>query len=208
MSENFNREGWLHEAAKSLAPILKEQNAVLPERLQISCSWPRRGKRNAIGQCWGKTHTQDGTTHVFISPVLGEDPTRVLDVLLHELIHAACGVECGHRGQFAKVAKAVGLTGKMTATVATDGLRDKLVAIATPLGPYPHSVIRGTLGSISEPSDKQAKQVTLRSEQDPNYFIRMSREMFEIHGSPLDPWGNELIVGKPGRPKKNDEADA
>ncbi len=202
-----NRESWLHKAAGVLSPLLVPHNAIVPEKLQISCSWPRKGKRNAIGQCWPKVYTQDETTHVFISPVLGHDVTQVLDTLLHELIHAACGTECGHKGRFKTVARAVGLEGKLTATVAGAPLKEKLVEMADGLGPYPHSVILGLNANLPAMPKVAGKSIMLRSGEDPNYFIQMSRAMYEEYGSPLDPWGNELILAQRGRPKKNKDAE-
>ncbi len=37
-------------------------------------------------------------------------------VLLHEMIHAAVGIDAGHKGPFKRAAIAVGLAGPMTAT--------------------------------------------------------------------------------------------
>ena len=63
---------------------------------------------------------------------------RVLDVLAHEKIHDAVGHEFGHKGPFRKVAKEIGLEGKMTATVAGQKFIDMASPIITMLGEYPH----------------------------------------------------------------------
>src|SRR5690606_38637603 len=98
--------------------------------VKVSVGWPGGpGRKNCvIGQCWAPAAAADGVSHVFISPVL-DDAVRVLDVLAHELVHAinfAEGDNCGHRGRFAKIAKGIGLTGKMTATVAGEELAERL----------------------------------------------------------------------------------
>ena len=53
-----------------------------------------------------------------------KDPLEVAATLVHELVHIlAVGVEEGHRGKFTKLAKAIGLEGKMTATHAGETLK-------------------------------------------------------------------------------------
>ena len=64
-----------------------------------------------------------------------------LDVLVHELVHVADDCKSGHKGAFKRNALAVGLIGKMTATVAGPLLQPKLQKIADNLGPYPHATL-------------------------------------------------------------------
>jgi hypothetical protein len=66
-------------------------------------------------ECWSNLASADNTTEIFICPSQSE-PVAVLAILLHELVHAAVGLECGHKGAFKRVALALGLEGKMTAT--------------------------------------------------------------------------------------------
>jgi len=185
------RETWLLRAVPLLAPLLLAAGAPpLPERIQVSAGFPKRSAK-AIGQCWPETATADKTIHVFISPVLGEDPTRVLDVLLHELVHACVGNKAGHKGPFTKVARALGLEGKLTATVAGEALKAKLVDFAKQLGPYPHAVIVGMTPKVM-PKKGTGKRLVLRSTYDPDYYVYMLREHLEEHGAPTDPWGEEM----------------
>jgi hypothetical protein len=74
---------------------------------------------------------------VFINPIL-DKPLDVIAVLLHELVHVEAGIQCGHRGRFASVARAVGLTGPMTSTVPGDALLQGIVEV---LGAYPHAKV-------------------------------------------------------------------
>lgn len=189
-----NRELWLLRATARLAPLIASHGHALPERLSVSVGFSRAKK--AIGSCWSKSATEDGTVHVYICPTLGE-ATRVLDVLLHELVHAAVGTECGHRGEFRRVARAVGLVGPITATSAGEALRAQLEALARELGDYPHSPLRG-LASRSWRSGS-TKRLVLRSPQDNSYWVYMDREMFELHGAPTDPWGNQLAPTRPAK---------
>lgn len=73
-----------------------------------------------------------------------DESARVADVLLHEMIHS-CARFHGHKGAFKQIATTMGLTGKMTATVATEDLRvriwDDVVSV---LGRYPHKKVHLT----------------------------------------------------------------
>ena len=81
---------------------------------------------------------------VCINPIIDE-PVEVLRILAHEFIHVWAGIECGHRGEFARIAKAIGFTGPMTQTPATPALLAKLTDIADVLGNYPHAKIDPSL---------------------------------------------------------------
>jgi hypothetical protein len=137
------REAWLQAATTELAPLFALAGYTLPP-VHVSVGWPSKGgtsmgKRRAVGQCWDGCQSADGVPHVFISPTLGSD--RVLDVLVHELCHAIVGSECGHKGAFVDCAKAVGLTGKMTATEAGAELALRLHELSGRLGEYPHALV-------------------------------------------------------------------
>ncbi len=132
------REEWLSVFVKSLRPVFAAAGSPLPDKIRISCAFPVR-TRAAIGQILSRRLSADGTREIFISPVLSE-ATRVCDVVIHELVHAALPEGCGHGKEFRRLALKLGLTGKMTATVAGERLRawlDKIIPIF--LGPYPHS---------------------------------------------------------------------
>jgi predicted Zn-ribbon and HTH transcriptional regulator len=81
---------------------------------------------------------------IFINPLV-DNPLEVLRILLHELVHVWCGIECGHRGQFAIIAKAIGFLGPMTQTPLSSDLKSKLEEIAEILGDYPHASIDANL---------------------------------------------------------------
>jgi hypothetical protein len=73
-----------------------------------------------------------------ISPTLALS-MRVLGVLAHELIHVCVGLEAGHRGPFKRVATAIGLTGRMTATTEGEDFIRTFTTVLENLGPYPHA---------------------------------------------------------------------
>ena len=132
------REEWLNAAALAVRHLFDEQGANDYPKLRLSCGWPKGGRGKAIGQAWHSDSSADGTCEIFISPVLDE-PVRVMDIMIHELIHATVGNEAVHKGPFRKLAKAIGLEGKMTSTHAGEELSAKLLALTGNLGPYPHA---------------------------------------------------------------------
>lgn len=184
------RETWLQAAVAKLNPLLKEQNVEMPEKWQVSCGFPKGGQK-AIGQCWDPTCTEDGTVHMFICPSL-QKATKVLDVLLHEMIHAAVGLECGHKKAFRRVATAIGLEGKMTATFVSEDnpLFARLDEIARAIGPYPHSALTRRRAAARPPAGGWVK---LESINDPTYILRISPRALEEHGVPCDFNGDAMV---------------
>lgn len=141
MSETMTRESWLLEAIELLRPRFEAAGLPIPEKIRVSVGFgfgARRESARVIGQCWARSQSDDGVNAVFISPEL-ENTARVLDVLIHELIHAGDDCQNGHKAAFKKVAVAVGLTGQMTATVATPELAADMKELAAKIGEYPHA---------------------------------------------------------------------
>jgi hypothetical protein len=112
----MNREEWLNQVAKRIAPWFENEGYSLP-RYRVAFGFPSTGKRGKrIGECWDGHASADGTFEVLIRPDQS-DPIAVAAILAHELVHAAVGLECGHKGAFRTVATRIGLEGKMRATV-------------------------------------------------------------------------------------------
>lgn len=183
------REGWLIDAVIALdKTFFKENGYELPEKLQVSCGFPR-GTSKAIGQCWDPKVSGDKTTQMFVCPSQG-DPITVLGIVLHEMIHASVGVEVGHKGIFRKLAKEFGFVGKMTATQVEPGspLNGALNVIHASLGEYPHAPM--------QKRSKVAKRtgwIRLMSPEVEEYRALVSPAMLDEHGVPRDPWGNEMV---------------
>jgi hypothetical protein len=108
------RESWLTAGIERLGIDFDRVGKPLPRGVRVSVGFPR-GRRSAIGQCFSSAASTDGTNHVFISPVL-EEPVETLAVLCHELVHVVDDCRSGHRGNFARIAGALGLQGPMRAT--------------------------------------------------------------------------------------------
>lgn len=143
-----SREDWLNAAVQELRPQFAKAGYVLPEKIHVSCGWPGGGggrKNKRIGECWDPGASGDGHFEMFMSPVLA-DSSRVLDVLVHELVHVAVGLKAGHRAPFAKCAAAMYLQAPWTATTAAPGFDTEIEApVLKALGcAYPHAaMVRG-----------------------------------------------------------------
>ena len=142
------REDWLVQAAQRIYDEVISPIAVIPPNQcwTVSCGFPSRNalsnSRRRVGECWPAAASGDGKTrHIFISPLLSELVDGVgygvLPALAHELVHVVSAGK-GHRGEFRRIALAIGMEGKMASSVAGNVLCQKLNAIARQLGPYPH----------------------------------------------------------------------
>ena len=145
MTNKQTREQWLEQATSLLnEQVFKPVGLQVPHDVKISCGWPVSGgasaKQATIGQCFARSASKAGINEIFISPKLAQ-ADRVLDVLAHELIHAIDDCKNGHKAPFRKMALAIGLEGKMTATTASEQLKERLHALCATLGDYPHSEI-------------------------------------------------------------------
>lgn len=206
MKKHTTREGWLAEAVALLdGEFFNGHGYTLPSKLSISCGFPRGGRR-AIGQCWDPKVTKDGTVHIFICPTQG-DAMHVLDITLHELIHAAVGLKEKHRGKFKALAKEFGLQGKMTSTFVEPGsqLHRRLASIYTTLGDYPHDAIVNKImpkdgdggdgdGGDGEGEDKGRKPWPVYvSTKEPKFKVYTSPTVIKQFGVPKDPWGVDMV---------------
>jgi len=194
MTTTYNtREEWLVAAVAALSPLYAELGEELPA-VRVSVGWPGgSGRKNSvIGQCWATKQSADNVAQVFISPVL-DDAARVLDVLAHELVHAIDDCQSGHKGRFAKIAKGLGLTGKMTATVAGDELKARLDEIAAELGAYPHAKLSAG-GGADSPKKQGTRMLKVECAEGSGYVVRMTRKWIDEFGAPTCPCHSERMV--------------
>lgn len=202
------REDWLMDAIEVMRPWFTEVEMPLPERVHVSVGFgygAKRESKNILGQAWATWKSADKVNHVFISPELA-DAARVLDVLLHELIHVGDDLVSGHRGRFAEVGVRLGLTGSMTATKAGPELRDRLELLAIELGPYPHGALKVAapvptlVGPSGEPIPgprgssgprKQTARLIKATCGQCGYTIRVTRKWLDV-GLPTCPCGGTI----------------
>ena len=140
-TQELTREQWLQAGVEELSYIFDKYADVELPPVQVSCSWPGGGNANScIGECWPRSRSGAGVNEIFISPLI-EEPTRALDILAHELIHAVDDCKNGHRKAFSQLMHKIGLEGKPTATHAGDRLHAELKEIVEHLGEYPHKKV-------------------------------------------------------------------
>jgi hypothetical protein len=183
------REGWLSDFINHVKPRLEAQGYSLPAKLKIACGFPigSRGGKKVLAQCISPEASADGTTEMYVSPVMS-DPVRVMGAALHEIGHAAVGVEAGHGTKFKAFCAALGLEGK--ATEAMPGisceawLRDEVLPM---LGAYPHAAV--------DPSQrkKQGTRMIKLVCPETGYTVRTTKKWLAL-GVPTSPAGCEMVV--------------
>lgn len=185
----MNREQWLDALTDVWRADFEGRGFPLPSKIRVSCSWPSKSalakKNKRIGEAWSSANSADGHFEVFISPVL-QDPISVGAILIHELAHCAVGLACGHKGAFTRCAKALGLEGKMTATVPSEALRLRLADVIGTLGAYPHAELK-----YSNAPKKQGTRMLKIACPDCGYQVRTTQKWIEV-GLPICPCGADM----------------
>lgn len=185
MARQITREEWLIKAVKELRrQVFAPAGIEIPE-CAVSCGFPGGGSaRKRIGECWATKASDNAVAQVFVSPTLDGELT-VLGVLTHELIHVFDDCENGHKAPFVKVMKAVGLTGKPTATSVGPELLARLKDVEEKIGvPYPHARI-----NLSDNSKKQTTRMLKVECPDDGYTVRTTRKWLDELGTPTCPCG-------------------
>jgi hypothetical protein len=187
----MNREAWLHAVADKLAGSFKQHGYPIPAKVRLACGFPStRGiaaRNRASGECWSDALSADGHHEILISPVIA-DGMKVTATLAHELIHAAVGVQHGHKGPFRKLALAIGLEGKMPSTTAGEAFKRLLQPILDEVGPYSHA-------ELSVASDRRKKQTTRLIKcqcASCGYVARVARSWLVTSGAPHCPEHGEM----------------
>jgi len=193
----LTREQWLNRVAKSAAKMLfKPAGYDVPKNIRYTCGFPSKGalanRSQRIGECWSDSASSDNTFEISVSPVIA-DGLRAADVLVHEMVHATVGLKAGHKGPFRKCAEAVGLKGKMTATVASDELKVKLAKIIEEIGPYPHAGLRASKGPRAAAKGMIKLECPCCKEEGERFIVRIGEHSFK-RGAPICPIHNEEMV--------------
>lgn len=200
------REGWLNAAVELLRPRFKAHKKPIPKQVRVTCGWPSKSalaaKSRRIGECWSSEASGDKHVEIFISPylsgarVVGKGDNAkdrgivgVLDTLVHELVHAAVGLRCGHRGEFKRLALELGLEGPMKSCGAGAELEEDLLKIAKVLGPYPHA----KLDKMTNGSKKQTTRLLKVECPGCGCLCRMSRKCVEEPGVPTCSCGARMV---------------
>ena len=181
----MTREQWLLSMTKELnKKVFKPAGYnINMKTVRVSCGYPPQGGlghgSKTIGVCF--PDAINGYNEIFIHPELSKSE-RVADVLAHELIHHILNCEHGHKKPFRDIAVAIGLEGKMTATVAGKELLKTIKSLIKKIGKYPHK----TLNYSGKKQGTRLMKVYCREceERGINYIIRMSQSTIDHYGKP------------------------
>lgn len=174
------REEWLQACIDLFRPAFKAAGEPLRDTIRASCAFPRRSRGRAIGQHWPTTYSADKHHEIFISPVLAE-PLRVADVLAHELVHTH---HSNHNAKtFGKLARALHLEGKLTATHGGEAFKTAFGAGIEALGEYPH----GAMNERSKPTGGQSTRLLKCECKACGYIARVTRKWIDAAGAPVCP---------------------
>ena len=190
----MNRERWLQQATTALRPVFEGNGHAIPD-VSVSVGFPGGGSaRKRIGECWAPEACSDHRPAVFVSPVL-EETQAVLATLVHELVHAAVGTQCGHKGPFKALATSLGLEGKMTATHAGPELLALFAPLTRELGDYPHGAVNLSARKRQKTRLLKAACVTgcASGEQFKPYCVRITQLHVDAYGPPVCPGCNEVM---------------
>ena len=185
-----SREEWLNKVLHThVAKLLRDKAQVtLPKDVKVSVGFPGGGSaRKRIGECWPRVRSSIGVNEIFINPALMQVETMV-DVLVHESIHAADDCKSGHKGFFRKTALAVGLTGKMKSTVAGPELKAWIAAVIAKMPTMEY-------GSLDLDGRKKQTTRLLKIEcTGCGCVLRMTQKWLDQSGVPTCGCGEEMSV--------------
>ena len=191
-------------AVEELRPLFAGAGHAVP-KVRVACGFPSvkalSPKKRAIGECWDASTSEDNVAQISISPLLSEasGPGGVLAVLVHELVHAVVGCKCGHRGDFIKVSKKVGLVAPWTATRANDTLEMQLADVAKKLGDYPHSPLHPLFKTVKRQSTRMQKAECGTC----GYTVRLTQKWISV-GPPHCPLHGAMEIEQKGEDENED----
>lgn len=195
MTTNFEtREQWLNAFVQAARPVFSNAGYPLPDKIRVSVGFTSSGARGkTIGECWSNLASEDGYFEIFIRPSANSD-ARIADILTHELIHAAVGLEAKHGPAFKSAMAALGLEGKATATVAGEAWYVWALPILTQLGAMPYGQLNDGLSSA-----KPKQKTNLLKVECPccGFLARVTRKHIEPHthlNCPVPDCDGELIA--------------
>jgi len=140
----MHRELWLIKATNILRTRWASMGVTVPDDVKVTCGFPGGGSpRRRIGECWPRGRSAANVNEVMISPVL-DRPLDVLDVLGHELLHAADDCKSGHGAAFTANSKRVGYSGGKHSKIVTPEAVALVQVMLEKLGAYPHAKVELT----------------------------------------------------------------
>ena len=191
----MTREEWLERMIGELRPEFIRAKSGLPSNIKVSVGWSGSGARtkkgrNLMGECWSPKVSTDGRHEIFISPAI-DDPVKVVATLVHELCHAAVGIDHKHDKVFGKVAKALGLAGNLRATYAGEELERWILRKAEVIGQFPHARMELAAMNGAEEEKKQGTRLLKVLCPGCGYTVRTTAKWLEV-GYPTCPCGDVM----------------
>jgi hypothetical protein len=185
------REEWLDYMTRKMRAKFEAVGAPIPSNVRSTFGFPSTGKKGRrIGECWDHRASADGHFEVIIHLAM-DDPMRVAGILAHELIHAAVGLEAKHGPAFKKVALAIGLEGKMTATTEGPDFKRWIGPILDTAPDLPHKQLRPGL----KVKDEKAKPARVKCEcaECGGYSLLITQKWIDEVGLPHCPLHGEMV---------------
>jgi len=184
-----HREAWLLDLIERMRPLFSLHDHELPDKIRVTCGFPSRRplngvKNQCVGQVWEATSSKDAHYEVMVSPIL-DDTMRVAATVAHELVHVAVGLEHDHKTPFKRLAKAIGLEGKMTATQAGPEFIEWVLPVLEGVGPYPHAALDAR-GKSSGPKKQTTRLLKIQCPMC-EYSVRITRKWLDEVGPPACP---------------------
>jgi hypothetical protein len=156
-----------------LCPLIESIGLKLPSRLHIEYDLIEyaRERTKAIGHCLHGDGNRDGNPQIYISPDLN-DPVKIAEVILHELLHAALPIRVNHGQPFGQYAKRLGIRMMSTdgVTRATAKLDNHFRFLIGLIGDYP-------------PPPKMSDPTTMPESADyPRMLFHRTKPPIIVHG--------------------------
>lgn len=132
------RQSWLMAAVDMLKFDFWQIGETIP-KLSVDLAWFGAPPcENTLGCCMAilEPDGSESSIRISVSPAIGL-AMMVLEVLVHELVHATVGVAHGHDEEFCRVSAAIGLEDTGIHALAEEVLLERLSKIKQKLGAYP-----------------------------------------------------------------------
>lgn len=142
----LNREDWMQQIGDQILDdiLMPEARALGLDRPEVGymTSFPPavRKPEKVMGFCMAKKCSSDSVNRVSLNPSI-DDSLKAAAVITHELIHAILDNSDGHKGRFAKIAKAVGFESPLDQFNPTERLHAQLQPYIEFLGAIPTDAV-------------------------------------------------------------------
>ncbi len=203
-AKHETREQWLKAAIEEVRPLFAaalkdlefpgyDKKPALPSLKILAVGVVPLNKR-VNGTCWPAAASVDEKTSPIGICASLKDPVEIIKTLIHELCHATVGNDQKHNAVFGKLARALDLAGKLTATTVSEELKITLKPIIKRLGIYPHVAFNKIIVDKAPPPGK-VRNVTFKSVTGgyEKYRAAIRRDHWNEYGAPCDPDGIEMV---------------